>query len=529
MAEGQSSTKDSRPLPANKDSGSTWRSTPTIERLEAIALTTVILALAMWRFGETVADPDLWGHVRFGIDKIEAGRYLSADTYSYLTEGMIWFNHEWLAEVLMGTIYLGMGSAGLVGFKAALAVSLVVFLTWWLLAQRIAPVRVAMLMALNVLLLTPTFGTFRPQVFTTILLAATLALILAHSRGRSRLIWLLPLIFAVWVNLHGGVLSGIAVLWVWVVMCLVLRRNRAWETAAVAGVSSAALLLNPLGAAHIRFLLETTTVSRPEIVEWASIDLSSPVGIGYVLVVVLLGASLMRSRHELDLTLVVPLLALMIAPLIAWRHLQLFVPATVILGGPYWSKLLAPADFRKETPRRAPPVAAVVLMLVSLMAGLFAISRVAQASDCLVIEAAQFDYPSRAIHALADADVSGNAVVTFNWGEYIIWHLGPEIQVSIDGRRETMYSEAVLRTNLNFADGADEWDRLLELAPTDLVIQATGTPGAGLMVSRPGWRLVYEDPAASVFVPVSETLGLEGDEAIPVDGDGLCFGEEGAG
>lgn len=488
----------------------------------------VILALAMWRFGETVADPDLWGHVRFGIDKIEAGKYLSTDTYSYLTEGMVWFNHEWLAEVLMGAVYLETGSAGLVVFKAALAVSLVVFLTWWLLAQRIPPVRVAILMALNVLLLTPTFGTFRPQVFTTILLTATLALIVAYSRGRSRMIWLLPVIFAVWVNLHGGVLSGVAVLWVWAVMCLVLRRDRAWETAAVAGVSSVGLLLNPHGAAHIRFLLETTTVSRPEIVEWASIDPFSAVGLGYFLIVVLLGASLVRSRHELDLTLVAPLLALMVAPLIAWRHLQLFVPATVILGGPYWSKLLAPPLHREESPRRASPIAAVLLVVVSLLAGLFAIGRVAQASDCLVIEAAQFDYPSRAVHALGAAEMFGNAVVTFNWGEYIIWHLGPEVQVSIDGRRETIYSKEMLRANLDFADGAHEWDRLLESASTDFVIQATGTPGAGLMASRAGWRLVYEDSAASVFVPVSETVELEGDEAIPVDGDGLCFGEEGA-
>ena len=493
-------------------------------RLEAVAMTAVILALAMWRFGRTVADPDLWGHVRFGLDKIEAGRYLSVDTYSYLTEGMVWFNHEWLGEVIMGAAFLTMGSPGLVVLKATLAAALVVFLTWWLLRLRIPPVRVAILMAINILLLTPTLGTFRPQIFTTVLFTATLTVMVAYSTNRTRLIWLLPLIFAVWVNLHGGVLSGIAVLWTWALLYAVFRKDRPWEAVSVAGVSSAALLLNPHGVAHIRFLVETTTVSRPEIVEWASIDPLSPVGLGYFLVGVGLGVALVRSRHRLDPTLVVPLIGLIVAPLIAWRHLQFFVPATVILGGPYWALLMRTPGSREEKSRQTSPIVAALFVLVSVVAVTFAVDRVAQARDCLVIEAAQFDYPARTVEALASADVTGNAVVTFNWGEYIIWHLGPEVQVSIDGRRETIYSADVLRANLDFADGAGDWDRVLELGPADLVIQATGTPGAQLMASQPGWRLVHEDPAASVFVLASDPLELRVEESIPADGDGLCFG-----
>lgn len=489
-------------------------------------MTAVILALAMWRFGHTVADPDLWGHVRFGLDKIEAGRYLAVDTYSYLTEGMVWFNHEWLGEVLMGAVFLTMGAPGLVVLKAALAAALIVFLTWWLLRLRIPPVRVAILMSVSVLLLTPTFGTFRPQIFTTVFFTATLTVMVAYSRNRSRLIWLLPLVFALWVNLHGGVLSGIAVLWTWTLLYAVFRKDRPWEAVSVAGVSSAALLLNPLGVAHIRFLVETTTVSRPEIVEWSSIDPLSPVGLGYFLIGIGLVVALVRSRHRLDPILVVPLIGLTVAPLIAWRHLQFFVPATVILGGPYWAMLLGTPGPTEDNRRQASPILAALLVLVSVVAVTFAVGRVVQARDCVVIEAAQFDYPARTVEALASAGVTGNAVVTFNWGEYIIWHLGPEVQVSIDGRRETIYTGDVLRANLDFADGAVGWDRVLELGSADLVIQATGTPGAHLMASQPSWHQVHEDRSASVFVPASDPLELQVDESIPADGDGLCFGPD---
>ena len=47
----------------------------------------------------------------------------------------------------------------------------------------------------------------------------------------------------------------------------------------------------------------------------------------------------------------------------------------------------------------------------------------------------------------------GRLAVEFNWGEYAIWHLGPQIRVSIDGRRETVYSDMTLATQRSLALG----------------------------------------------------------------------------
>ena len=35
----------------------------------------------------------------------------------------------------------------------------------------------------------------------------------------------------------------------------------------------------------------------------------------------------------------------------------------------------------------------------------------------------------------------GHLVTYFNWGQYALWHLGPALKVSMDGRRETVYSD----------------------------------------------------------------------------------------
>lgn len=50
----------------------------------------------------TVADADLWGHVRFGLDTLQAGTIIQVDPYSYVTTGQRWINHEWLAEMVSG-------------------------------------------------------------------------------------------------------------------------------------------------------------------------------------------------------------------------------------------------------------------------------------------------------------------------------------------------------------------------------------------------------------------------------------------
>ena len=53
---------------------------------------------AFFMIATTHADPDLWGHVRFGLNILEHGRLHTADPYSF-TSGRSWVNHEWLSEV----------------------------------------------------------------------------------------------------------------------------------------------------------------------------------------------------------------------------------------------------------------------------------------------------------------------------------------------------------------------------------------------------------------------------------------------
>ena len=53
---------------------------------------------------------------------------------------------------------------------------------------------------------------FRPQLFTFLLVAAMLALLARHNYRGAAPLWLLIPMMALWANLHGGFIVGIAIL-----------------------------------------------------------------------------------------------------------------------------------------------------------------------------------------------------------------------------------------------------------------------------------------------------------------------------
>ena len=53
---------------------------------------------------------------------------------------------------------------------------------------------------------------FRPQLFTDLLLSVLVALMAAETYRRSSRLWIAIPLFAVWANLHGGFVVGLAAL-----------------------------------------------------------------------------------------------------------------------------------------------------------------------------------------------------------------------------------------------------------------------------------------------------------------------------
>jgi hypothetical protein len=130
-------------------------------------------------------------------------------------------------------------------------------------------------------------------------------------------------------------------------------------------------------------------------------------------------------------------LLLVIAGLRVSRVAPLMCPAAIALLAP-WIRAVFGTAGRLTAPTSA---AAAVLLVPAALAVAAARTPVSQAMNCLAIKDVWM--PDLAAAAQLKG-LSGNLWTTFDWGEYAIWHFGPTLRVSIDGRRETVYSDTMI-------------------------------------------------------------------------------------
>jgi len=109
-----------------------------------------------------------------------------------------------------------------------------------------------------------------------------------------------------------------------------------------------------------------------------------------------------------------------------------------------------------------------------------------------------FSLDGRAAHFLRDNHATGRLLVYFDWGEYVLWHFGPGLKVSIDGRRETVYSaQTIARHQAFFKAEPGARAYLEELAP-DLVWLPRKV-AVSRFIGDWGWRPVFESAQSVVW------------------------------
>jgi hypothetical protein len=173
----------------------------------------------------------------------------------------------------------------------------------------------------------------RAQLFSLPLFALTVFLLRSESRAGSSRIWLLVPLVALWSNLHGGVLIGLAVAAVYLV--LERARRQPWTAIGVLAASCAALFITP-GLARTADYYNGVLHSEPAASGfglWASLSLRNPLDLVFLALAIPLVWFAVRSRPKLWELVCVVLLA--VATVHVSRNsiwLLLFVAAPAAAG-----------------------------------------------------------------------------------------------------------------------------------------------------------------------------------------------------
>jgi hypothetical protein len=416
----------------------------------------------------------------------------------------------------MALAYAVGGGPGLVALKM-----LVVFAALWLVwsglkAQAVDAVSRDFLIALAAVCAFPQVNHVRPQIFS-VLAFALLIWILARPEASRRLL-LIPILFAAWVNLHGGWIVGGGVLALWTALTLTSswsqRRRESSRGGSIGasdsrGASSdapvllfvtglmalAGTLANPYGWRMWQFLLTTVGFGRAEITDWQPLY---RLGAGYVaLWAVLLAAAVFGAVHawrsrtwELRRLVLVAVLA--VGSFQVSRLEAFFAVAVVLLIGPNIAAALSARRAASSAPSAAPGgVAAATAMIIAaaLIIGGAAVS----ASNVTCVRMAADQSEPEIVEMVKQRGLRGRLVVWFDWGEYAIWHFAPDVQVSIDGRRETVYSDRVMQKHLNFYYVPPSRGAFLAETVPDHIWLPVDLPDVSSLVAN-GWTPLYRGP-----------------------------------
>ena len=438
----------------------------------------------------------------FGRDIVTQGELHTADPYSF-TSDRPWINHEWLAEVLLYLAFAAGGSLGLVALKTGIVTGAFALMLRALKRTALKVIHHDALLATAIVVMFPRIRVARPQVFSLLLFALLLHSLSAADSGKRRWLLAVPVIMALWANLHGGFLVGLGVLSLWLLVRVLQGRDAKSSGAlmALGLLSVGATLLNPYGFGLWQFLWSTVGLER-NIADWRpAFELGPIIWAPLLMAAGICGFMMLKAGARLDWAYKLIVAALFLGAMRVSRLDAFFGIAMVML--------VAPALNGSGMHFIRPDVAVAsafryraVFLGVATMIVLTGASYGIKAGRC--IEVPDPEVPESAAVDFFKTHGNGARVLTyFNWGEYAIWHLGSDILVSMDGRRETVYSEDLVEAHLRFyKDPPDAMALIGRLAPD--YVWLPSRPVVETLV-REGWHPVFRGPVSTIL---SRTPGL---------------------
>jgi len=457
-----------------------------------------LLCIALPSFFLIQADPDLWGHTQFGIDHIQNQHIASSDPYSFMTEGRAWVNHEWLTEFLFAKLYLANKGSGLFMLRGFVFAAMLVLFSILLLLHGRHELVTLVFLVFSV----PVLGVLvnvRPHMFTALFTVFYLLTIQLYRRGQSWIIWSWPIVMAVWVNLHGGFVVGCMLLTLFWGLCFLKleteRQHVLKKMSFALLLTFVATLINPYGIGLHVYLLEALRLKREYITEWQNLPQSA----WYVYVLFCFIPLLLSvfKRKKIPLT---ESIVFVFTSVYAFFNSRLVV-FLVLLSGIIFVRAMG-GLFEGTSDIRSRLSSVSTLLIVVIAVGMTGVSRgwnIAQQTGAN-IRVNSNRYPVESLRVLKNNQWGKKMAVSFNWGEYAIWHLFPDYLVSVDGRYETVYDPSYVEKILKASAEGNAKEYLANVSP-DVIWIESDRPLSLALENDLAWKLIYKDDVASIFLP----------------------------
>jgi hypothetical protein len=411
--------------------------------------------------------------------------------------------YSWLFEIVVYEIFRWLGLRGIWLFRAVMVYAVAVALHRLMIRREPRFVRTACLLAAAFVALL-TIGTERPWHFTVLFSILTVGAIEEIRQGRrTRAIWVLPLIFALWANIHIQFVIGLGFLGLAAISGLIhdhLGKGRS-HSGHIGSTRRLIILLiacvlatgvNPYGFGLYRVVLEygghsavLNIIQEHRAPEFRTLSEWCLVGLGGMAAFAL-GR---RSSHD---TFLIALL--LVSSYLAFHSARdgwiLVLAALVVLSSDPPKVYPIAEHFGYKRPR--------VLAVGSIVALLLALSLSwKDLSPEQLRKAVQGKYPDQAAAFIERNVPPGPIYNQLNWGGYLIWRL-PGYPVAIDGRTNLQGDDRIERSERTWSGKGYRWSDP-EFQAARIVVADRTTALAEILRLDPQFERIYDDSVAVVF------------------------------
>ncbi|HEY5283802.1 MAG TPA: hypothetical protein VIM14_13505, partial [Polyangia bacterium] len=449
----------------------------TAEPPSVLLLWVLAALLTFWSFGfTTMMGSDLWWHLASGRWIWETHTLNFKDPWSFTHHGQPWQSHEWLSDVIYHAWSRLFGMETLVWWKWAVLVS--AFLNLFLLLRKLSGSSLcAYVASLVAAVVGAPFFDIRPQLYSVLGVTLLFRLALIPSRFR----WLLPLVFFLWVNLHGGFFFGLLTL----TAILAVARLTGQSTRNALPLWLACIvscLANPSGPDAFVFPLHYAIhPSSPylRIGEWKppweaggirSALYFPTIGLFVVTAAATFFAGLHRKHPRLTFTSLALALLTLAMSLKSRRFIPLFGIAQSLILAPVLALLAARLDqfLVRRFPRLVRPLPwRLGLPLVAIALGAWLLLPYPLSRNAFLYLTSQDSFPVEALNVVEANHIEGKVFAYYEWGGYVDLRTEGRLQVFIDGRADTVFADQTYRRYTRVLSLTQGWEKLVDDSGAD--------------------------------------------------------------
>ncbi len=467
-----------------------------------------LLVAAIFAFSaRAIAEPDIWWHLRNASHLMQFHLLPRVDTYSFTAVGAPSLDFEWLSEVPFFVAFKAMGLQGVLAvyFTVLVLIYIGVYYRSCRAGADCKSTTIATLFA--ILCGIVSFGP-RMLLFGWLCMVGLL-IVLDHFRQTCEGLWLLPPLFALWINCHGSWLFGIVVVAITIVCGLFdgdwgLVRARRWSPLELKklllalSASLAALFANPYGYKLVLYpfdLLFRQKDVMQHLEEWKSLPFTGGTGkLALVLIFALPAAALFsRRRWRPD-----EILLLAFALWASLTHMR-FLFFAGLIAAPIFApslRLFPPYDPMLDKPwLNAGIMASIVAALIFFFPSRAELQQ--QLTD---------EYPVAALAFMQQHHLGGRTFNNYGWGGYMEWS-APGLRPFIDGRADIFIYNGTFDDYVDATLLRDPFT-ILDKHEVDYALLEPDQPLSYLLRHSSAWKSVYSDRVAVLFERTAQTTAV---------------------